>query len=606
MPVQRINCIELLRLRVVLCQSLVFDTRPTHLMQTTPASQLHQLRKGEAVHLTNGDQFYFMAMECLLTVVVTQYDTGRNSNQSSQSPLVGGTTIMVEPMAGKFEPNVDQFGGELCPNSEDKIAYQCLSERIQDNQASAQVGMSDLQTPCLKTGPFLGMSYAERPTADISLLLSDSPGDERAGMPIVNSYPHTEKVWEVEGHCEVDHCNILDSTVCKPLCEGVPVLGVEVSAPCLMETTTDLEDVAQHFSSNERCNPIFEDHQHEAKEQVGEAMVDCDAMYSLRASSPHGVHNPIIQFHQPETKEQVVEVMVGCEALCDVGCASSPYEVCNHIIHHQPIAEEQVEEVMVDCEALGDVGHASSPHVWNHIIHHHRTIAEEQVEVAMVDCEALDDLGRASCGYKQEGPCCKTLVSGQGTKSGLCRIQEGYLQNSLPEMSALGAQRAWKESTLSRKDEIEPPRVASHHSEPKHKINLAGSSSKNSASDPVQADKGIGPISALNDSRDGMNRSKDSKEHLEEAQKVNVTIGEHDSEQCASEDLWPLGPVDGMEPVIVSLTGYEGLDRNHLVKLINNTGASFTGDLTNFNTHLVSNLFQNGEYSFFLITSQVL
>lgn len=579
-------------------------------MQTTPASQLYQLRKGEAVHLTDGDQFYFMAMECLLTVVVRQCDTGRNTKQSSQSPIVGGTTIMDEHMAGKFEPHMDQFGGELCPNPEDKIADKCLSERIDDDQASAQCGISDFQTPCPKTGPFLGTSYAERPAVDINLSLSDLPRDERKGMSTVNSYPRTKKLGEVDGHCEVDDCNILDSTICKPLCEGVPVLGVEVCAPCPMETATDLEDVAQH-SSNEGCNPIIEDHQPEAMEKVGEAMVECEGMSGLYgASSPHQVRNPVIQDHQPETNEQMGEVKLHCEALDDVWCASSSHEVGNRI-HHQPIAEEQVEGVMVDCVALGDVGRASSLHeVCSPVFQDHQLKAKEQVEETMIDCEALDDVGRASSyEYKVDGPCCKTLVSGQVTKSGLCRIQEGYLQNSLPEMCALGAlicQRARKESTVSTKDEIEPAGVGSHYSEPEHKITHASSLSINSASDPAQADNGNGPVCTLKDSRNGMNRTEDSKEHLEEPQKVNVTIDVHDSVQCASEDLWPLGPVDGMGQVIASLSGYEGLDRSHLVKLINTTGASFTGDLTQFNTHLVSNLSESGEYPAFPITSQTL
>jgi hypothetical protein len=183
------------------------------------------------------------------------------------------------------------------------------------------------------------------------------------------------------------------------------------------------------------------------------------------------------------------------------------------------------------------------------------------------------------------------------------------MQNSLPEMCALGAlicQRARKESTVSTKDEIEPAGVGSHYSEPEHKITHASSLSINSASDPAQADNGNGPVCTLKDSRNGMNRTEDSKEHLEEPQKVNVTIDVHDSVQCASEDLWPLGPVDGMGQVIASLSGYEGLDRSHLVKLINTTGASFTGDLTQFNTHLVSNLSESGEYPAFPITSQTL
>lgn len=78
----------------------------------------------------------------------------------------------------------------------------------------------------------MGTTYAERdPTADIKLSLSESPGDESKGMSTVNSYPRTEKLGEVEGHCEVDDCSILESTIYKPLCECVPALGVEVCVP---------------------------------------------------------------------------------------------------------------------------------------------------------------------------------------------------------------------------------------------------------------------------------------------------------------------------------------------------------------------------------------
>jgi hypothetical protein len=45
--------------------------------------------------------------------------------------------------------------------------------------------------------------------------------------------------------------------------------------------------------------------------------------------------------------------------------------------------------------------------------------------------------------------------------------------------------------------------------------------------------------------------------------------------------------VEGMERVIASVSGYEGVDKQNLVKMINKTGAAFTGVFSKANTHLV-------------------
>eukprot|EP01018_Ginkgo_biloba_P001275 Gb_03433 [translate_table: standard] len=47
------------------------------------------------------------------------------------------------------------------------------------------------------------------------------------------------------------------------------------------------------------------------------------------------------------------------------------------------------------------------------------------------------------------------------------------------------------------------------------------------------------------------------------------------------------GPIPGMESVIATTSGYTGLEITKLIKLINQTGASYTGSLTKCNTHLV-------------------
>lgn len=67
------------------------------MVQATPAAELFQLQKGEAVELTHGDQFYFAAMECLLTVVIRQNDIGPTlSRDALELPLQQASEACVK------------------------------------------------------------------------------------------------------------------------------------------------------------------------------------------------------------------------------------------------------------------------------------------------------------------------------------------------------------------------------------------------------------------------------------------------------------------------------------------------------------------------------
>ncbi|KAG0568708.1 hypothetical protein KC19_6G040100 [Ceratodon purpureus] len=103
------------------------------------------------------------------------------------------------------------------------------------------------------------------------------------------------------------------------------------------------------------------------------------------------------------------------------------------------------------------------------------------------------------------------------------------------------------------------------------------------------------PLSGI---REGCLEKLQEKEHLEVSGRASereddpgMSAIEREDDPVMSADVedesWPDGPVDGMEPVIASVSGYEGADKQNLVKLINKTGAGFTGVFSKANTHLV-------------------
>ena len=92
------------------------------------------------------------------------------------------------------------------------------------------------------------------------------------------------------------------------------------------------------------------------------------------------------------------------------------------------------------------------------------------------------------------------------------------------------------------------------------------------------------PVSGI---RDECPERMEEKEHPEVSGGANGREDDHVISADVEDESWPDGPVEGMEPVIVSVSGYEGVDKQNLVKLINKTGAAFTGVLSKANTHLV-------------------
>lgn len=98
---------------------------------------------------------------------------------------------------------------------------------------------------------------------------------------------------------------------------------------------------------------------------------------------------------------------------------------------------------------------------------------------------------------------------------------------------------------------------------------------------------GIFPISPVSRIRDAIPVRMEVEEHPEVPGGAYEREDDPEVSAALEDDSWPDGPVQGMQSVIVSVSGYEGIDRQNLVKLINKTGAAFTGQLSKANTHLV-------------------
>jgi hypothetical protein len=120
----RLECHGCNPLYFVVCQSANFCAT-----QTTPVAELYQLQKGEAVELITGDQFYFIATECLLTVFIMQHDAALCQEPSSQavSPQIPSPTIeqlrqcsaLVTTIVSGIQPEDVQIQATTNPDIED-------------------------------------------------------------------------------------------------------------------------------------------------------------------------------------------------------------------------------------------------------------------------------------------------------------------------------------------------------------------------------------------------------------------------------------------------------------------------------------------------------
>jgi hypothetical protein len=105
--------------------------------------------------------------------------------------------------------------------------------------------------------------------------------------------------------------------------------------------------------------------------------------------------------------------------------------------------------------------------------------------------------------------------------------------------------------------------------------------------DLCQADDAALSRSLVSRIKDECPRRMGEEEHPETSGRANEREGDPVTSADVEDESWPDGPVEGMERVIASVSGYEGVDKQNLVKMINKTGAAFTGVFSKANTHLV-------------------
>ncbi len=78
--------------------------------------ELHELEKGEVVELLNGDGFYFITTECLLTVFIKHHDA---TSCQQQSPLV--ISPRIAPSTDEQLEQCLEFNAKMSKSSQQQI-----------------------------------------------------------------------------------------------------------------------------------------------------------------------------------------------------------------------------------------------------------------------------------------------------------------------------------------------------------------------------------------------------------------------------------------------------------------------------------------------------
>lgn len=449
--------------------------------EATPATELFQLRKGEAVQLANGDQFYFAALECLLTVDINQHDNVHTLSDSMHLPLLQAGETCVK------DKEKDLIGYHVADEQE-------MSENLRQRKGLPQdCGTSSPEKLSLKDGsdmcaipPRAVSSLHGRGVARSQELLA---APKPTGNPKVNCRPFEKSKEGILRNDEDDSDSLaLDVFDCT-------LLGGD--------TSFDLRQ------SPLRISP-------QGREEAAELEERSFPSEYPRASSENRTEEVSIS----NTVKAVNEIVEDVKLSIDGDGVSRPsYDI------RQDCAFSQTYSLSKDITHVSD-DNGDSP------------------REASAPREITGQIHTKDC----------NLIMSNETIN-----------------------------VRSHEDELLRPEQ-SGGSTP---VTIADCSTR-----LVNLNSGEGDSRSLSgfpfvENRNEVPVRMDVEEHLETADRVNAEEGEPAVTADAEDELWTDGPVEGMDQVIASLSGYEGLDRQNLVKLINKTGAAYTGVFSKANTHLV-------------------
>lgn len=465
----RIECHGINSLLFVDCHA-----KNVHGSEATPATELFQLRRGEAVDLADGDRFYFAAMECLLTVVIRQNHIAEISGNVIPPPLQQASEACVKEIEEKLIENEQQVAE--------------VSRALQD--PAQDCGTSDPQS---KNVPTLCASSCKTVAAFHCLDLTGAreflAAPKPSVIPTVDSPVSRKCQSESVGNGQEDSDSLgLDAFDCLPLL-GVPLRNVQKSLRSISPRRgEEVSDPAAAVDDDNRLNQSYQ----------------CRGENLIEEALPNSAVDEV-----PEVGECVLNAQFPADGeKCRPSCI---------LEDHQTIETNL-------CSRDRDRG-----------------------------LGVLEDLPNEICASREQ------------------REPDDY--NLIMSSETVNGQPIENELLLS-----EPARgldifnVRDYRAEP---------SSVDKAASGILS---TSPVSRL---MDAIPVRVDLEEHPEVSGRAYER--EEDPEvSIAVEDVaWPDGPIEGMESVIVSVSGYEGIDRQNLVKLINKTGAAFTGQLSKANTHLV-------------------
>lgn len=433
------------------------------MVQATPAVELFPLRRGEAVDLADGDQFYFAAMECLLTVVIRRNEVPRVA----------------------LQPPVQQASETRVEENEENLIENCVA----DDQQVVEIPRSN-----------------QHPAEDCST-------------------------------SDPQRVLLNESVVCANSSQSVAVLRCpDVAGPqefLAASKPSGSPMVDCLFSENPRHESLGNDPEDTYSLRL-------DAYDSLR---PVGVSRPCVQQSprcvSPTRGEEVSDAAVGRED-------DDRLNEC-HQIHAGNCVEEALRNNTVD-EVLPTTSYGKG---------------DEPVEIG----SCLRDV---ACGLEAEDLPNVTPASGNRIEQ---RETEDY--NLIMSSETVDARSIEDEVLLS-----EPARGFASD-------NVRDCSSELPNVDMGQGDCDIMHISPVPILKDAVPVRMEVEEHPEASDRAFGREGDPEVSAAAEDESWPDGPVQDMESVIASVSGYEGIERQTLVKLINKTGAAFTGQLSKANTHLV-------------------